>query len=80
MLWSAFAAVIPWTPLRGQVTIIVDSVPSYTPVGAQVFIAGTFNQWNPGSSAHQLILMQDSTRRITLPAGSGTVSFKFTRG
>ncbi|MFM7288389.1 MAG: alpha/beta hydrolase, partial [Bacteroidota bacterium] len=66
--------------MRGQVTIIVDSVPSYTPAGAQVFIAGTFNQWNPGASAHQLSLIPDSTRRITLPAGSGPVSFKFTRG
>jgi len=80
LLWAAFVAAIPWSPLRGQVTIIVDSVPSYTPAGALVFIAGTFNQWNPGSSAHQLSLMPDSTRRITLPAGSGTVSFKFTRG
>lgn len=80
LFWAAFSVTLPWTPLRGQVTIIVDSVPSYTPAGAQVFIAGTFNQWNPGSSAHQLSLMPDSTRRITLPAGSGTVSFKFTRG
>jgi len=80
LFWAAFSVTLPWSPLRGQVTIIVDSVPSYTPAGAQVFIAGTFNQWNTGSSAHQLSLMPDSTRRITLPAGSGTISFKFTRG
>ena len=80
LIWSAICAAIPWNPLQGQVTIIVDSLPSYTPSGVQVFIAGTFNQWNPGSTAHQLSLMPDSTRRITLPAGSGTVSFKFTRG
>ena len=80
LLWSTIVVALLWSPVRGQVTIIVDSVPSYTPAGAQVFIAGSFNQWNPGSSAHQLSLMPDSTRRITLPAGSGTVTFKFTRG
>jgi len=71
---------LPWSPSWGQVTIIVDSVPPYTPAGAAVYIAGTFNNWNPGSASHQLSLMPDSTRRITLPAGSGTISFKFTRG
>lgn len=71
---------LAWLPSRGQVTIIVDSLPTYTPAGAAVYIAGTFNNWNPGSASHQLSLLPDSTRRITLPSGSGTISFKFTRG
>jgi metallo-beta-lactamase class B len=79
-LCQALIMAMPWAPLWGQVTVIVDSVPSYTPAGAPVYIAGNFNNWNPGSSAHQLSLLPDSTRRITLPAGSGTISFKFTRG
>jgi metallo-beta-lactamase class B len=71
---------ICWSQACAQITIIVDSVPTYTPPGATVYLAGTMNNWNPGSAAHQLMLQADSSRRITLPAVSGTLSFKFTRG
>jgi metallo-beta-lactamase class B len=80
LLSGIYSFALPWSTSWGQVTMIIDSVPSYTPQGAAVYIAGTFNNWNPCSASHQLSLMPDSTRKITLPAGSGTISFKFTRG
>jgi metallo-beta-lactamase class B len=67
-------------PGHAQVHVVVDSVPTYTPAGAALYIAGTFNQWNPGSANHQLTRRPDSTWGITLPPGSGTFSFKLTRG
>jgi metallo-beta-lactamase class B len=73
LVWNTLA-------LQGQVTLWVDSVPAYTPSGAAIYVAGTFNSWNPGSSTHLLTLRPDSTRWITLPAGTGPIQFKFTRG
>ena len=32
-----------------QVTIKIESVPENTPEGAQLFVAGNFNNWNPSS-------------------------------
>ena len=63
-----------------QLHLVLDSVPTYTPVGATIYLAGSFNNWNPGSAAHVLTWRPDSTRMLTLPPGSGTLSFKLTRG
>ena len=30
------------------------AVPAKTPAGAPIFVAGTFNQWDPGASAYRL--------------------------
>ena len=64
----------------GQLHVVLDSVPAYTPAGATIYLAGSFNNWNPSSAAHALTWRPDSTRALTLPAGSGTLAFKFTRG
>ena len=63
-----------------QLHLVLDSVPTYTPAGATIYLAGSFNNWNPGSAAHVLTWRPDSTRMLTLPPGSGTLSFKLTRG
>lgn len=71
-----------WQPtiLFAQVTFIVNQLPVNTPANGTLYIAGTFNNWNPGSASHALSLQPDSSWLITLPPGSGTISFKFTRG
>lgn len=61
-----------------SVTIQVVAVPANTPPGDPIFIAGTFNGWNPGHPAYQLS-KSGTIFTITLN-GSGTVEFKFTRG
>ena len=40
--------------LSAQVTMIVDSIPDYTPPEDHLFIGGDFNGWNPGDSAFML--------------------------
>lgn len=62
-----------------QVTIIVRNIPSNTPAGAQVYIAGSFNNWNPGSSEFLLNANSNGHPQIVVNA-TGTISFKFTRG
>ncbi|WP_460502287.1 alpha/beta hydrolase-fold protein, partial [Hymenobacter agri] len=65
---------------HAQVTFKITAVPANTPANATLYIAGTFNSWNPGSAAHALTRNADGTFQITLPAATGTMEYKFTRG
>ncbi len=57
------------------------TVPETTPAEADVYIAGDFQSWNPGSSAHRLYAAGDGTYEITIPFEPGrTIEFKFTMG
>ncbi|MEE4176260.1 MAG: alpha/beta hydrolase-fold protein [Bacteroides sp.] len=62
-----------------EVTVIVTSIPANTPEGAQIFIAGTFNNWDPGHASFILEPNDEGEPEIVL-TGEGTISFKFTRG
>lgn len=61
-----------------QVTLRVTTIPANTPPGATIFVAGTFNGWNPGGSP----MVADGLGNyvFTIAEGSGTVQYKFTRG
>lgn len=63
-----------------QVTLRVTSIPSSTPLGSSIYMAGTVNNWNPASAAHILAADGQGNYLITIPEGTGTVSYKFTRG
>ena len=65
---------------QAQVTFKITAVPANTPASATLYIAGTFNSWNPGSAAHALTRNTDGTYQITLPVATGTLEYKFTRG
>jgi predicted alpha/beta superfamily hydrolase len=68
--------------LFSQATIIIDSIPSYTPPGDQLYIAGDFNGWNPGDPAYVLSKNEDEKWYYTsdsVPEGS-QIQYKFTRG
>jgi alpha-amylase len=57
------------------------SAPSSTPAGATVYIAGTFNRWNPADSAYRLARQGSGQYTIVLPQSvRGPVEFKFTLG
>ena len=62
-----------------QVTMLVK-IPKNTPQNDNIFIAGNFNNWNPGNIIHQLTKINDSIFSITFPSQSGTIQYKFTRG
>lgn len=66
--------------VHAQVTFIISSLPTSTPEGSSFYIAGDFNNWNPGDAAFKLVLNNNGKPEITLPAGSGSIEFKFTRG
>lgn len=66
--------------LHAQLQIVVSSIPANTPPGSDIYIAGNFNTWNPGSAAHKLSLNQQGQYSITLNITPQTLQFKFTRG
>ena len=57
------------------------SVPSNTPAGDTVFVAGDFQGWDPRNPAYALAKQLDGRWTITLPLTPGApIQFKFTRG
>jgi len=60
--------------------VIIEQIPQNTPPGSAIFIAGNFNNWDPGDSRFRM--KQDSAGRyvISLPRGVGKLEYKFTRG
>jgi len=63
----------------GQVTFFIQQVPANTPASDTLYIAGSFNNWNAGSSAHQFVNVGNGAFTITLPI-SGAIQYKYTRG
>jgi predicted alpha/beta superfamily hydrolase len=62
-----------------KVRIELNRLPSYHPAGAEVFIAGSFNRWNPGDARYRLET-QGGKSGITIDLPRGRHEFKFTRG
>jgi len=67
-------------PARAQATLQLTP-PASTPAGATVFVAGTFNQWNPAAVEYRLTAQAGGGYAITLPGSvRGPIEFKFTLG
>lgn len=74
---------LPAVPVAApaQLTIRVTRMPASMPANATVYVAGTFNQWNPGERAYTLHQESDGSYAITLPDSvRGPIEFKFTLG
>jgi predicted alpha/beta superfamily hydrolase len=67
-------------PAAGQSILKLDQVPPTTPPTDTLFVAGSFNNWNPHTSRFALHKNPDGTYQVTMPAGLGAVEYKFTRG
>lgn len=63
-----------------QITVRVVSIPLNTPNNQDVYIAGSFNGWDPGATLYILHPNADKVREITFTPSVGTHEFKFTRG
>lgn len=75
----AFLFLLASCILQAQVTLQVTSIPANTPEGDVIYVAGSFNSWNPGDAAFQLT-ENNGIWSITIPEGSGAAEYKFTRG
>lgn len=77
---SLFFLFISSLSLPAQVTLRITSIPTNTPLGTTIYLAGSINSWTPGNAAY--IMQPDGLGafQITIPEGTGTVEYKFTRG
>lgn len=64
-----------------QVTLVVDAIPAHTPAGDQVYVAGNFNNWNPGDTSFILSPNGQGQFVLTLTGSlPDPMEYKFTRG
>jgi metallo-beta-lactamase class B len=79
-LAAAGQAAAQATPAQPGGLAIRLAVPDGTPEGAGVYVAGTFNDWNPGADGWRLV-REGALYSITLPDSvRGPIEFKFTLG
>jgi len=67
-------------PAAAQVVLKITRVPTSTPPADTLFVAGTFNGWNPHNSRFALPRNPDGTYQISLPLSPEAAEYKFTRG
>ena len=65
---------------NAQVVLKITQVPVITPAHDSLFVAGSFNSWNPRSPRYALQKQADGTYQISLPPSLGSIEYKFTRG
>jgi len=66
--------------LRSQITLQIAAMPQLTPIFDDLYVAGNFNDWNPGDPSYQLT-ENNGTFSIAISAQAGDLlEFKFTRG
>lgn len=66
--------------LWAQLIIQVSSLPANTPPDSDIYLAGTFNDWDPANADYILQEVSAGTFELTLTVDPGTYEFKFTRG
>jgi AraC-like DNA-binding protein len=59
---------------------VITDLPANTPHDASLYIAGTFNKWNPADERYKLQRQVDGTYRITIYSDDPLIHYKFTRG
>lgn len=67
---------------QAQVTFVVENLPANTPAGDNLYIAGNFTGWNPGSPDYVMHKNAQEKWTITLSqqAAGTVIQYKFTRG
>lgn len=77
-----FLFTVLFISVHAQVTFTLVSIPDYTPDSDQIYIAGSFNGWDPGDTQYVLEKNESNLWQITLNGFSNgeTIQFKFTRG
>ncbi len=63
-----------------NVQIEITSLPDYHPSGSEVFIAGSFNGWNPSSPHYRFTRKANGNYEINLKLEKSIYGYKITRG
>jgi enterochelin esterase-like enzyme len=71
----------PEQPEEDHAVVLRVTVPAGTPAAATVYLAGSFNGWDPGAAGWELAARDDGDYAIALPDHvRGPIQFKFTLG
>ncbi len=78
---SARGSIQPESLPQGFVLVVEDKTGKARP-DSPIFVAGSFNNWNPADEQYKLTPQSDMRWRILMPqpAGGTPIEFKFTRG
>jgi predicted alpha/beta superfamily hydrolase len=71
---------LPQFTAVAQVKIIVEAIPSTTPLDESIYLTGNFNQWNPKDEKYRLVKQADDTFMLHFTTTLKDLEFKFTRG
>src|SRR5919112_4860484 len=63
-----------------RVTFRINSLPSYHQKGGPIYLAGSFNNWDPGNKEYQLVNNGGSNYITTIQLPKGRYEYKLTRG
>jgi AraC-like DNA-binding protein len=79
---TVYTQVLSWEDLGipYQWKIVVNEVPSNTPFDANIFIAGSFNDWKVNDPNFKLTRLDDGTYAINIGKTNDTIWYKFHRG
>lgn len=79
---TVYTQVLSWEDLGipYQWKIVVKEVPSNTPFDANIFIAGSFNDWKVNDPDYKLSRLDDGTYAINIGKTNDTIWYKFHRG
>jgi predicted alpha/beta superfamily hydrolase len=68
-------------PTQAQTNLRLTAVPAATSASQPLYVAGSFNDWQPSAAGYALARQADGSYQLTLPATvRGPQEFKFTRG
>src|SRR3982750_4467111 len=62
-----------------RVSFVIEHLPAYHQSAEPIFLAGSFNGWNPGDEKTKLGSIGNKPG-ITIELGKGMFEYKFTRG
>ncbi len=74
LLWTV--ALLAQTTVRLE----ISSLPSYRPAGAAIYVAGSFNGWNPRDEKYKFQLKESGIYSLDLKLDKGLYEYKITRG
>jgi predicted alpha/beta superfamily hydrolase len=66
--------------LVAQLTIKIKTIPTNTPAGDKIYMAGNINNWSPSDTSKIFKLQTDGSYSLTFTPSVSALEFKFTRG
>jgi predicted alpha/beta superfamily hydrolase len=65
---------------QNNIRLEIKSLPTYHPSGANIYVAGSFNGWNPQDEKYKFQRTDDGSYFINLKLDNGVYEYKITRG